>query len=47
MESIFDGKLNIEVAVASGVEAVVKRELAKLGYTPSGANLGRITFEGD
>lgn len=47
MDSIFDGKLNIEVAVASGVEAVVKRELSKLGYAPSGANLGRITFEGD
>ncbi len=47
MESIFDGKLNIEVAVASGIEAVCKRELLRLGYSPSGANFGRIEFEGD
>lgn len=47
MDSIFDGKLNIEVAVASGIEAVTKRELMRLGYEPSGANFGRITFEGD
>lgn len=46
MDSIFDGKLNIEVAVASGIEAVVKRELLRLGYEPRGANLGRIEFEG-
>ncbi len=46
-DSIFDGKLNIEIAVASGIEAVTKRELARLGYTPSGANLGRIEIEGD
>lgn len=46
MDSIFDGKLNIEVAVASRIEAVVKRELLRLGYEPSGANLGRIEFEG-
>lgn len=46
MDSIFDGKLDIEVAVASGIEAVVKRELLRLGYEPSGANLGRIEFEG-
>lgn len=46
-DSIFDGHLNIEVAVASGIEAVTKRELAKLGYTPSGANYGRIEIEGD
>lgn len=46
MDSIFDGKLNIEVAVASGIEAVAKRELLRLGYEPSGANLGRIEFEG-
>lgn len=45
--SIFEGKLKIEVAVASGVEAITKRELIKLGYQPSGANYGRITFEGD
>ena len=47
MESIFDGKLNIEVAVASGIEAVCKRELLRLGYAPGGANFGRIEFEGD
>lgn len=47
MDSIFDGKLNIEVAVASGIEAVCKRELLRLGYSPSGANYGRIEFEGD
>ncbi len=47
MDSIFDGKLNIEVAVASGIEAVCKRELTRLGYNPSGANFGRIEFSGD
>lgn len=47
MDSIFDGKLNIEVATASGIEAVCKRELLRLGYNPSGANYGRIEFEGD
>ena len=47
MDSIFDGKLNIEVAVASGIEAVCKRELLRLGYSPNGANYGRIEFEGD
>lgn len=45
--SIFDGKLKIEVATASGIEAVTKRELIRLGYEPSGANFGRITFGGD
>jgi len=44
--SIFDGKLKIEVAAASGIEAVVKRELIDLGYAPSGAEYGRICFEG-
>lgn len=46
MNSIFDGNLNIEVATASGIEAVCKRELLALGYTPSGASFGRIEFEG-
>lgn len=46
MDSVFFGKLNIEVAAASGIEAVVKRELVRLGYEPSGANFGRIEFEG-
>ena len=45
--SIFDGKLNIEVSSASGIEAVTKRELIALGYTPSGAEYGRILFEGE
>lgn len=44
--SVFDGKLKIEVAAASGIEAVTKRELVALGYEPSGAEWGRITFEG-
>ena len=44
--SIFDGQLKIQVAVASGIEAVTKRELTTLGYLPSGAQLGRITFDG-
>ena len=44
--SIFDGQLKIEVASASGIEAVTKRELSRLGYEPSGANFGRITFDG-
>lgn len=45
--SIFDGRLNIEVASASGIEAVTKRELLSLGYAPGGAEAGRILFEGD
>ncbi len=45
--SIFDGKLQIEVSSASGIEAVTKRELLSLGYTPGGAEYGRILFEGD
>ncbi len=45
--SFFDGNLNIEVAVASGIEAVTKRELTSLGYAPGGANYGRILFEGN
>lgn len=44
--SIFDGKLEIEASAASGIEAVVKRELVALGYAPSGADRGRIRFEG-
>lgn len=45
--SIFDGRLSIEVSSASGVEAVTKRELVALGYYPSGAEYGRILFDGD
>lgn len=44
--SIYDGQLTIEAAAASGIEAVTKRELQKLGYEPSGASYGRIRFEG-
>ena len=42
-----DGRFQIEASAASGIEAVVKRELSALGYLPSGANYGRIRFEGD
>ena len=45
--SIFDGKLNIEISSASGIEAVTKRELIALVYTPGGAEYGRILFEGE
>jgi len=44
---ILDGRLQIEASAASGIEAVVKRELSALGYSPSGANYGRIRFNGD
>ena len=44
--SIFDGGMKIRVSAASGVEAVLKRELAALGYSPGGADRGRIDFEG-
>lgn len=47
MNSIFDGRLTIEIAVASGIESIAKRELVSLGYVPSGAEYGRIRFEGD
>ena len=43
----FDGKLELSVTSASGIEAVTKRELEGLGYTPGGAIYGRISFEGD
>jgi len=45
--SIFDGRFSVEIATASGIESVTKRELRKLGYEPSGASLGRIRFDGD
>lgn len=44
--SVFDGEMRIEVAAASGIEAVTKRELAALGYQPGGAARGRIPFVG-
>ncbi|MCQ2602873.1 MAG: class I SAM-dependent RNA methyltransferase, partial [Clostridia bacterium] len=45
--SVFGGNLKIEVASASGIEAVTKRELASLGYDAGGANYGRICFDGN
>ncbi len=44
---IFDGPLKIEIAAASGIEAVTRRELLRLGYAPSGANYGRMVFDGN
>lgn len=37
----------IQISAASGTEAVLKRELSSLGYTPDGARYGRIRVEGD
>lgn len=45
--NFYDNKLKLSVTTASGIEAVTKRELISLGYTPSGAINGRIGFEGD
>lgn len=45
--SFFDGRMKIRVSAASGTEAVLKRELLSLGYSPSGAEYGRIDFSGD
>lgn len=45
--SFFDGRFFIEAAAASGTEAAVKRELVALGYEPSGAEYGRIRFQGN
>ena len=45
--SFFEGGLTIRVSAASGTEAVLKRELIDLGYSPGGANLGRVDFNGD
>lgn len=44
--SFFDGEMKIRVSAASGTEAVLKRELTALGYTPGGAERGRVDFEG-
>lgn len=44
---IFDGKLNLSVTSASGIEAVTKRELEALGYQAGPAVYGRIGFSGD
>lgn len=45
--SIFDGKMNLSVTSASGIEAVTKRELETLGYAAGPAVFGRIGFNGD
>ena len=44
--SFFDGNLILEASCASGIEAILKRELISLGYNPKGAIYGRIPFEG-
>jgi len=45
--SYLDDKLNISITSASGIEAITKSELVKLGYSPGGAINGRISFQGD
>ena len=45
--SFFEGNLILEASCASGIEAILKRELISLGYNPKGANYGRIPFEGN
>ncbi len=45
--AFFDGNLELSVTSASGIEAVTKRELEGLGYAPSGAIYGRISFNGN
>ena len=45
--SFFEGNLILEASCASGIEAILKRELLSLGYNPKGANYGRIPFEGN
>lgn len=45
--SVFDGRMKIRVSAASGTEAVLKRELLSLGYSPGGAEYGRTDFCGD
>ena len=40
-------KLTLVAACAFGLEALVKRELTALGYTPRVSQPGRVSFEGD
>ena len=40
-------KLTLVAACAFGLEALVKRELIALGYTPRVSQPGRVSFEGD
>ena len=44
--SIFDGDMRLCATAASGVEAVLKRELSELGFAPSPAENGKIFFDG-
>lgn len=44
--SIFDGRMKLCATAASGVEAVLKRELVGLGLEPSPAENGKIFFDG-
>ncbi len=43
----FPEKFDISVSVASGVESVLKKEIARLGYGENPAENGKITFSGD
>jgi putative N6-adenine-specific DNA methylase len=43
---MLDGKLTLVASIQSGLEIVLKHELINLGYEPSGAINGRISFEG-
>ena len=45
--SIFDGQFKISVSTASGIEAITKRELFKLGYGDIPAIGGRLVFDGN
>ena len=45
--SIFDGQFKISVSTASGIEAITKRELIKLGYPEVPAINGRLILDGD
>ncbi|NLZ25591.1 MAG: class I SAM-dependent RNA methyltransferase, partial [Clostridiales bacterium] len=45
--SFFNGRFKILNCVASGIEAVAKRELVSLGYPDVPAANGRLAFEGD
>ena len=45
--SIFDGQFKISVSTASGIEAITKRELYRLGYGDIPAIGGRLAFDGN
>lgn len=46
MSIFYSDKLTLAATAASGIEAVLKRELQALGYEPSPADNGRIEFTG-